>query len=575
MRYYREMKVARGVSLIDVIVGSALVLVIFLSLIGLLRASLLVSSLAKAKAGATAVANNQMELVRSLSYDAVGTVGGIPSGSIPQYATSTQNAIPYRVRTFIEYVDDPADGVGAADANAITTDYKRIKIAVTYTVRGTLREVDLVSNYAPLSIETSTNGGTLKVLVVDATGVGVAGAAVRVVNASSLPSVDVTTFSDSTGTVLLGGAATSTQYQVYISKTGYSSAQTYVRDTTNQNPTPGYLTVVKNQTTASTFAIDRLASLTLRTYFPISATTTTDTFADASKLAAQSNTSVVGGFLTLATGGSGYVLSGTARSAPFAPSYLVSWTTASTTLALPAGTSALVSVVDGSGTFLPDSVIPGNSTGFSDTSIDLSTVSTTTYPSLALSATLSTNATTTTPHVDAWSINALVGPVPVPNVAVTLTGAKTVGSTGAGTPIAKTTLASTTGALGVLPLSIEWDSYSLGLTGYDVLDACTAPPYSLSPGSSNSASLYLGPNSTNAVLVSVHDNASALVSGATVTLSKTGFTDSSSTSSCGTAYFGSLTSGTYSITITKSGYTSTTYANVTVSGHIFYATSFP
>ena len=38
---------------------------------------------------------------------------------------------------------------------------------------------------------------------------------------------------------------------------------------------------------------------------------------------------------------------------------------------------------------------------------------------------------------------------------------------------------------------------------------------------------------------------------------------------------GSLPSGTYSITISKSGYTSTTDSNVSVSGHLFYQTSFP
>ncbi|HEY1041937.1 MAG TPA: hypothetical protein VGE48_00730, partial [Candidatus Paceibacterota bacterium] len=93
------MQPMRGMSLVDVIVGSALVLIVFVALLGLLRTSLLVSSSAKAKAGATAVATTQMEYIRSLDYATVGTIGGIPAGPVAQYATTTMNGIPYAVRT--------------------------------------------------------------------------------------------------------------------------------------------------------------------------------------------------------------------------------------------------------------------------------------------------------------------------------------------------------------------------------------------------------------------------------------------------------------------------------------------
>lgn len=578
MRYHTHMvpsRTLRGVSMIDVVVGSALVLVIFLALIGVLRTSLLLASVAKAKAGATAVANTQMEYIRSLPYDSVGTVGGIPAGLIAQYATTTQNNIPYATRTFIEYVDDAADGSGVADSNGITTDYKRIKVSVTYTVRSKQREVALVSNYAPPSIETTTNGGTLKILVVNATGGPVAGATVQIVNASTSPTVNLTTFSDATGTVLLGGAATSTQYQVYISKAGYSSAQTYLRDTTNQNPTPGYLTVVKNVTTTSTFAIDQLGTLAVGAFYPIAATSTVDTLTDSSKLATQSSTMVSGGSLTLLNSGE-YAPSGTARTVSVAPSRLAAWVSASTTISTPSGTTLAVQVADGTGALLPDAVLAGNSVGFSGTSINLSGISTTTYPSLSLIANLTTNASTTTSSLADWSINALAGPIPVSGVALTLTGTKTVGSTGAGAPIYKTIVSTTTNATGFGSLSLEWDSYSLSLAGYDVIDACYAPSFALSPGGASNNVMYLGTtNSTHQVLVTVQDSAGAVVPGATVTLSRTGFSQDATTTSCGAAYFGGLSSGTYTVTITKSGYTTTAYTNVSVSGHTFYAASFP
>ena len=580
MRYHIDMVRAlsvRGMTLVDVLVGVSLMLVIFLALIGLLRASLLVASLAKAKAGATAVVDNQMEYIRALPYDSVGTVGGIPSGVIPEFSTTTENTIPYAVRTFIEYVDDPADGTGGADTNGITTDYKRVKVAVTYFLKGKLREVDMVSNYAPVSIETTTNGGTLKVNVVSSTGTPVSGASVRVVNASTTPTVDVVTYSDSTGVVLLGGAATSTQYQIYVSKPGYSSAQTYARDSNNQNPSPGYLTVVKNQTTSSTFAIDVVSSFALSTYYPVSATSTLDTFVDASKLATQTNTQVSAGSLMLAGGGvPGYATNGNAKSVNVTPVRLVSWTSASTTIATPAGTTALVHVLDGSGALIPDGVIPGNSTGLSGTSINLSGVSTSTYPTLALSIDLATSATSTTPSLSDWSLNSRTGPTPIANVSIGLTGAKTVGTTGGGSPIYKTVIATTTGATGINTLFLEWDSYVLTLNGYDTVDACNAPPYSVPAGVTQSHALYLGTATTNSLLVSVRDNTGAYVPGASVTLSKSGYSSTVTTSACGTAYFGALSSSSsYSVQIVKTGYTTTSFSNIDVTGHVFYGPSFP
>src|ERR1017187_1562443 len=135
------MQAPRGMSLIDVVVGTALMLIVFLALFGLLQASLAVSTMVKAESTATAIANSQMEYIRSLPYTSVGTVGGIPAGVIPQNATTTEDGASYVVRTFIDYYDDPSDGVGASDTNGITTDYKRIKVVVTYTTKNQTKQI--------------------------------------------------------------------------------------------------------------------------------------------------------------------------------------------------------------------------------------------------------------------------------------------------------------------------------------------------------------------------------------------------------------------------------------------------
>lgn len=572
----KNMNAPRGMSLVDVIVGSAMVLIVFVALVGLLRASVLITGVSKARAGATAIAETKMEYIRGLSYDAVGTVGGIPSGAVIATSTEVMNGITYDTRVLITYMDDPADGTGAADTNNITTDYKRAKVEVSYVVRDLVRTVSLISSVAPPSLESTTNGGTLSIAVVGATGLPVSGATVAITNTSTVPSISFSTFTDTQGLVQLPGAPTSTEYQIAVSKSGYSSAQTYTRDATNQNPTPGYLTVVQGQTTTGTFSIDALAQLALYTWFPIQSASTTDLFTDASALAAQSNTQVSAGALTLLfTGGAGYALSGSADGSVITPSRLVSWTLASSTLSLPGGTNARVYVLDGSGALLPDSVLSGNSGGFTSFPISLASIATSTYSSLALRAELTTTSTTTTASVLDWRMDYTVGPTPAPNVSFGLTGAKTVGSTGTGTPIYKTNSTQATDATGVIQFPIEWDTYRLSVSGYDTVDACVPPSYSFSPGVSYAHALYVGTQTTNAALVSVHDNVGTPVSGASVTMSRAGYTKTVTTSVCGTAYFGSLSSASYTITATKAGYTDVTYTAVSVSGHLFYDAVFP
>lgn len=488
----RSLRVTRGVSLVDVIVGSALILIIFAGLFGLLRASVQVAGVARAKAAATAIATSQIEYVRSLSYGSIGTLGGIPAGLIAQSSTTTQAGTTFTVRTYVAYVDDVKDGSGGVDTNGITTDYKVVKVTVSYVLNNIAREVVLVTNAAPPGLETTTGGGTLQATVVDAVGVAVPGATVRIQNSSTVPAIDLSTFSDSLGVVYLPGAPTSTEYRLNVSKTGYSSAQTYARDATNQNPSPGYLTVAASQTTASSFAIDVLSTLIIRTFAPILADLFEDSFSTATNVAVLSNTQVIGDAITLAGASGTYVTSGTARSTTTAPLYLATWENASSTTDAPLGTNVTIHVTDGAGTLLPDAVLPGNTAGFTST-IDLSSISTTTYPSLALQALLSSADPLQTSSVLRWGLGYTAGPGPLPNVSFTLTGGKTVGSTGAGLPIYKTTVATTTDATGVRTLSLEWDSYDLVVTGYTIATSTPENPYELLPGTTVDASLILTP----------------------------------------------------------------------------------
>jgi hypothetical protein len=535
-------------------------LVVFLALFGVLRASLVLATLAKAKAAGAEVAISQMEYLRGLSYDSLGTVGGIPAGAVPQTATTTVDGIPYATRTYIEYYDSPADGLGVADTNTVTTDYKIAKVTVSYSINGLAKSIDLVSTFVPPGLESSTGGGTLSLHIVGATGNDIDNATVQIVNAATSPSVNLTTFSDATGIVLIGGAATSSEYQIYVTKAGYSSAETYARTGANVNPTPGYLTVAKDQTTNATFAIDALATLAMHSFAPASTVAFTDSFTTSTNLASQTNTEVSGGSLVLVS----EALSGGALSSVITPPSLTGWGVLSADLSQPSGTTATVYVNDASGTRLPDTVLPGNSSGFSTFPVFLTGVATTSYPSLSLEAALTSNATTTTSAILDWSLSYSLAPAPSANLAFTLTGVKTIGTDGGGQPIYKTILATTTGASGSRTLSLEWDAYTL--SGVSPIESCPSGPYALAPSQASSTALLVGSLGTNTLPITIEDTTNNPIPGAKVILASATEAATVLTSQCGLAFFNNLSADTYSATVSAAGHATTTFTGIVVSG---------
>ncbi len=553
--------IASGMTLIDVLVGSALLLVVFLALFGALRASLSLSAIDQAEATAVEVANTQMEYLRGLNYEALGTQGGIPSGFVPQYATSTVDGAPYVVHTFIDYYDDPADGTGTADTNGITTDYKKAVVSVSYAAGGFPRLVTLASNFAPPGIESNTAGGTLDIHVVDASDNAVSGASVRIVNASTSPAIDFTTLTDSSGMVSIGGATSSPDYQIYVSKSGDSSAQTYPRTAINVNPTPGFLTVRQDQTTTSTFAIDRLATLIISSFSPATTTVFSDSFASTANLAGEKNAIVSDGSVQLASG----ALSGSVQSIPISPSYLDSWGLLNASLSTPSGASVVVRVLDASGNLLPDSVLAGNSTGFSSFPVSLIGVSTTSYPTLALSATLSRSSTSTNPDLRSWSLSHTQGPEPFPNSRFLLTGTKTIGSTASSAPLYKTQVTGITGSTGSVTETLEWDAYTLSAST-TVLESCPPGPYQLAPGSATSTKLVQGSLGNASLGVTVMNTQGGAIGNARVVLSSPSFAAALPTDACGVAYFAAIAPGTYSLVTSAPGYTTMSDLNLPISG---------
>src|SRR3989338_10968400 len=106
----------RGFNLIEAVVGTAILLVFALSLYGLMVGALKMINDDQNRTVALGIARKKIELIKNLPYDSVGTVGGIPSGTILQSETETLNSVLYTIHTNIKYVDDNFDDLAPLDA---------------------------------------------------------------------------------------------------------------------------------------------------------------------------------------------------------------------------------------------------------------------------------------------------------------------------------------------------------------------------------------------------------------------------------------------------------------------------
>lgn len=569
----------RGATLIDAIVGTALMLLVFVGLFGVIRLAVVSVGLGKAKTGATALANEQLEYIRSLPYNSVAVVGGIPAGLIPPEESISLNNIVYTRRTFVQFIDHAADGTGPSDTNGIQADFKIAKVSVEWDFRGSERDVSLITNVVPKGIETLDGGGTLVVNVIDAAGVPVSNAEITIANTMVSPNINISTFSSNDGVAYFPGAPTSTAYQIEITKDGYSTDRTYLASVSNPNPMPGTLTVIGDTITSSTFRIDELSDITLRSFDEIRSATWTDSFADSSLIVELEDTVVSGGGIVLAGIPGAYFSTGSVTATSAAPAYLNMWRELSFDATAPASTTARVSVFTTtatSSTLVSDTDLPGNSSGFSSSPVDLSGLSADEYPALTLVGDLQSNDPWVTPTLGSWTITYDEGPIPRPSTAFTMLGAKTIGTDGGGAPIYKYNASHTTGVDGTLEIDdVEWDTYTItkgsSESGLSVVEACPFQPFGLNPAISQIVDFVFAPASTHSLLVYVTNDQNVPLENASVRLTRTGYDETSDSSSCGQSFFRGLSATTYTLDVSASGFTTQNITGLSVSGATTYS----
>jgi hypothetical protein len=116
--------------------------------------------------------------------------------------------------------------------------------------------------------------------------------------------------------------------------------------------------------------------------------------------------------------------------------------------------------------------------------------------------------------------------------------------------------------------NLEWDTYTMSVsaaTGYDIASSCVAQPVAIAAGTAVTTTLYLAPHTTSSIPVKVVASSNgAPIAGASVRLYKSGYDTTLTTDACGQTFFSSLSSGTYSITVSAAGRTTFNSASVSV-----------
>lgn len=255
----------KGFSLIETLVGIFLLVIVSTGIFGVFQLAMRVVGQIRAGTTAMAIATQRMEEIRNLSYQDVGTIGGIPAGHISPQETIIRNRIEHTIETTIIYIDDPFDGLAPADD--IPNDYKRVEIRVFWP--GFLKgEQVLVTNIVPRGKETEITGGVLAISVINAEGRGVAGANIHILNTKVSPIIDVNHLTNLEGKFVLIGAPESDEgYQITISRTNYSVDRTHGRDEVAQ-PLKPHASVREGDLTEIIFSIDRVSSLRVESRGP-------------------------------------------------------------------------------------------------------------------------------------------------------------------------------------------------------------------------------------------------------------------------------------------------------------------
>lgn len=553
------MKNGAGFTLIDVLIGSCLMLIIFFGIFGVFQLGMKIVFMSKCRVDATAVASGELERVRNLSYESIGVIGSFPDGILEPQTTIIRNQVEYKIERRVDFIIDPIDGLAPPD-DECPNDYKKVEARVSWEGKWP-GEAVLVTDVSPenLAQECASAGGILSVSVFNAVGEMIPSPLIEVkdpvtndVIKNATPSSGKHYFSLAPNT-----------YKVVVSKTGFNSDHSY---STGEIafPEKPHPMVLEGRVTEISFSIDKVSTFIVETLSPWGMDYFFDSFIDSSKIAESSGVVVAENQVGLAKANGEYQNSGYLISINIIPSNLILWNELLFSDIEPASTQILYQVLYFNGNewvLVPDSDLAGNTTGFDDSPVDLSGLNPVTYPEIRSKAILSTLDPGTSPLIYDWQVSwKNAEPTSIADVTFHLQGEKLIGYNEQEEPVYKYSQDHVSDSEGRIDIpDLEWDSYTFSVvptSGLDLVEIAPSPqPIALSPNTNCSVFLYL--KAENSLLITIKDyetkepifSASARLKNESLGYDKNQYTNEK-----GQTYFIPLDNGNYSLEVEAPGY---------------------
>lgn len=254
----------QGFTLVELLVGITVFMIIAGSIYQTYNSTMSAIRASRLKVTATALANEQFEIIRNLSYSDVGVIGGIPNGKVPNTQNFVRDGANLIVKTTIRNIDDPFDGtVGELINDLSPADYKLAELEISCPSCRNFLPLYFTTHIGPRALESASTNGALFVHVFDAVGQPVVGANVHIENNQALPPILIEDITNNNGFLQIIDAPLGVEaYEITVSKPGYSTDKTYQNGAQgNPNPTKPHATVALQQLTQISFAIDKISTL--------------------------------------------------------------------------------------------------------------------------------------------------------------------------------------------------------------------------------------------------------------------------------------------------------------------------
>lgn len=260
-------KTLRGFSLLESLVTIGVIAIIAQAIFFFVSQTIESSRENQAWSLASAIATEQIEVIRNAPFGSVGTQGGIPSGVFPQTQTISRGGIAFTVKIVIKEFDDPFDGdalgtIQGKPVDTVPADYKKAEVNVCWNTRTCANPLRFTSTVAPRTLESASNTGSLFISVINADGDPVPSVTIQVQNSSLVPAINASNTTDINGKLqLLSLPPAISTYHVIATKTGYTSDSTLAPTAQNPNPINPDTTVAVAGVTEVTLIIDEVGSV--------------------------------------------------------------------------------------------------------------------------------------------------------------------------------------------------------------------------------------------------------------------------------------------------------------------------